>query len=71
MEIFKVLFELITLPAFVLGLIALIGLLIQRKPAGEVLSGTIKTIIGLLIMGIGIGALIGALIPIQGMSKNR
>jgi len=65
MELFKVLLELITLPAFILGLIALVGLLIQKKPASEVIVGTIKTILGLLIMGVGIGALINALIPIQ------
>jgi PTS system ascorbate-specific IIC component len=67
MELFKVLLELITLPAFILGLIALIGLLIQKKPASEVISGTIKTILGLLIMSVGIGALINALVPIQAM----
>ncbi|MGQ9686919.1 MAG: PTS ascorbate transporter subunit IIC [Thiobacillaceae bacterium] len=67
MQVFNFLLQLIRLPAFVLGLIALIGLLIQRKPAGEVLSGTIKTILGLLIMAVGIGALINALIPIQKM----
>jgi PTS system ascorbate-specific IIC component len=67
MEIFAVLLELVKLPAFVLGLIALIGLVIQRKSAPEVLVGTIKTILGLLIMSIGIGALINALIPIQAM----
>jgi len=67
MELFKVLLELITLPAFILGLIALVGLLIQKKPASEVIVGTIKTILGLLIMGVGIGALINALIPIQTM----
>jgi PTS system ascorbate-specific IIC component len=67
MQIFAFLLQLITLPAFVLGLIALIGLLIQRKSAGEVLSGTIKTILGLLIMSVGIGALINALVPIQAM----
>lgn len=67
MEIFKVLLELITLPAFILGLIALVGLLIQKKSTSEVIVGTIKTILGLLIMGVGIGALINALIPIQAM----
>lgn len=67
MEIFAVLLELVKLPAFVLGLIALVGLVIQRKPAPDVLVGTIKTILGLLIMSIGIGALINALIPIQAM----
>lgn len=67
MQIFIFLLELIKLPAFILGLIALVGLLAQRKPAGEVTSGTIKTILGLLIMSVGIGALINALIPIQTM----
>jgi PTS system ascorbate-specific IIC component len=67
MELFKVLLELITLPAFILGLIALVGLLIQKKSTSEVIVGTIKTILGLLIMSIGIGALINALIPIQAM----
>ncbi|MCL5428844.1 MAG: PTS ascorbate transporter subunit IIC [Chloroflexi bacterium] len=65
MELFSALLELIKLPAFVLGLIAFIGLLIQGKKAPDVLVGTIKTILGLLIMSIGIGALITALIPIQ------
>lgn len=67
MQIFTFLLELVKLPAFVLGLIALVGLLVQRKSAGEVASGTIKTILGLLIMSVGIGALITALIPIQAM----
>jgi ascorbate PTS system EIIC component len=67
MEVYKFLLALITTPAFVLGLIALIGLIAQGKNAGEVLSGTIKTILGLLIMSVGIGALITALIPIQKM----
>lgn len=67
MQIFTFFLELVKLPAFVLGLIALVGLIAQRKSAGEVLSGTIKTILGLLIMSVGIGALITALIPIQAM----
>jgi len=65
MEIFNVVLSFITLPAFILGLIALVGLILQKKSAGDVLSGTLKTILGQLIMGIGIGALIGAIIPIQ------
>jgi PTS system ascorbate-specific IIC component len=67
MEVIKVLIELIQLPAIVLGLIALIGLLIQKKSASEVIVGTVKTILGLLIMSVGIGALINALVPIQAM----
>ncbi|MBN1267884.1 MAG: PTS ascorbate transporter subunit IIC [Anaerolineales bacterium] len=67
MQIVLFILELIKLPAFVLGLISLVGLLIQKKAWGEVLSGTIKTILGLLIMSVGIGALINALVPIQTM----
>lgn len=67
MDFIAFIIALIKLPAFVLGLIAMVGLLVQRKPFGDVLSGTIKTILGLLIMSVGIGALITALIPIQSM----
>ncbi len=70
MQVFAFLLQLITLPAFILGLIALAGLLIQRKPASEVITGTIKTVLGLLIMSVGIGALINALIPIQSMFET-
>lgn len=67
MGVLQFLIELIKLPAFVLGFIAMVGLILQRKTFGEVLVGTIKTILGLLIMSVGIGALINALIPIQSM----
>lgn len=67
MQVFNILLELITLPAVILGLIALVGLLIQQKKASEVVVGTIKTMLGLLIMGVGINALIASLVPIQSM----
>jgi len=67
MQVLQFIIELIKIPAVILGLIALIGLLVQKKDAGEVVSGTLKTILGLLIMSVGIGALINALIPIQAM----
>jgi PTS system ascorbate-specific IIC component len=67
MQILLFIIELIKIPAIILGLISLIGLLIQKKSTGEVVVGTVKTILGLLIMSVGIGALINALIPIQNM----
>jgi PTS system ascorbate-specific IIC component len=67
MQFFEFILELILTPAVILGLIAMVGLLIQRKTGSEVLSGTLKTILGLLIMSVGIGALINALLPIQKM----
>jgi ascorbate PTS system EIIC component len=70
MEIIFFIIELLQLPAIVLGLIALVGLLIQRKRRTEVINGTVKTVLGLLIMGIGIGAIITALLPIQDMFET-
>lgn len=56
-----------TTPAIVIGVVALIGLLVQKKAASEVLSGTIKTIVGFLILGIGAGAIVNTLDPITKM----
>jgi ascorbate PTS system EIIC component len=67
MQVLLFIIELVKIPAIILGLISMVGLIIQRKPFGDVLLGTVKTILGLLIMSIGIGALINALVPIQNM----
>src|SRR5512139_1183047 len=67
MQILLFIIELIKIPAIILGLISLVGLLVQRKAAGDVIMGTVKTILGLLILSVGVGALINALIPIQNM----
>jgi len=53
-------------PAIFLGLIALVGLLIQRKEFTEVISGTIKTIVGVVILDIGVGILVGSILPLAG-----
>lgn len=47
-------------PAFLIGFIALIGLLVQKKPVQTVISGTIKTIVGFLIMSQGVNLIVGA-----------
>jgi PTS system ascorbate-specific IIC component len=67
MQIINFIIDLIKLPAIILGLISMVGLIIQQKTFGEVLVGTIKTVLGLLVMSLGIGGLINALIPIQNM----
>jgi Uncharacterized protein conserved in bacteria len=67
MQVLNFIIQLIQIPAIILGLIAMVGLILQNKSFGEVLTGTVKTILGLLILSVGIGALINALIPIQNM----
>ncbi|CAH0281512.1 Ascorbate-specific PTS system EIIC component [Peribacillus sp. Bi96] len=48
-------------PSILVGLFALIGLLLQRKTAADVVSGTLKTVMGFIIIGAGAAVLIGAL----------
>lgn len=43
--------------AVIVGVIALIGLLLQKKKTDEVISGTVKTIVGFMIFNIGSSAM--------------
>lgn len=48
-------------PAILVGVFALLGLLLQKKGTADVISGTLKTIMGFVILGGGAGILIGSL----------
>jgi len=45
------------LPGFMLGIVALIGLLIQKKSFDDVIRGTVKTMAGVLILFVGVDIL--------------
>jgi len=53
--------SLLSNPAIMLGLVAMIGLLAQKKTGTEVFTGASKTAIGFLIFGIGANTMTGAL----------
>lgn len=55
------------LPTFMLGLVALLGLLLQRKTFSEVISGTIKTMAGVIILFSAVDLLVGVISPISTM----
>lgn len=59
--ILNVLQQILSTPSVLVGLIALIGLLAQKKPIEVVIKGTIKTILGFLVIGAGANVLVGAL----------
>ncbi len=48
-------------PEILIGIIVLIGLLAQRKAASEVIRGTLKAILGFILLQQGAGILVGAL----------
>ena len=55
------------LPAFMLGFVALIGMLIQQKSFDDILRGTVKTMAGMLILFIGVDILVGSISPIAAL----
>ncbi|MDX7998108.1 PTS ascorbate transporter subunit IIC [Xenorhabdus sp. Reich] len=48
-------------PAILVGLIALLGLILQKKPVTECITGTVKTVLGFIILGAGAGLIINSL----------
>ncbi|OCA55901.1 PTS ascorbate transporter subunit IIC [Photorhabdus namnaonensis] len=61
MEFFHFLMSVLSEPAILVGLIALIGLIMQRKPVTECIKGTVKTIMGFVILGAGAGLVVSSL----------
>lgn len=52
-------------PSLFIGLIALVGLIMQRKSIGETIKGTFKTIIGVIILFIGVNLISNAVSPLS------
>lgn len=53
--------DVLATPALLIGAMALIGLVVQGKPIEDIIKGTLKTILGFIIIGSGAGILVGAL----------
>lgn len=53
MAVLKVLQEILSTPSILVGIVALVGLILQKKPVEEVIKGTIKTIVGFLVLSAG------------------
>ena len=67
MAVLEFLQEILSNASILVGLLALIGLLVARASLPDVVTGTLKTIIGFLILGGGANILIGALDPLGTM----
>lgn len=72
MELFEFLMnEILSLPEVLVGLIVMIGLILQRAKFAKVFSGTSKSIIGFVILGAGATVIIGSLDSLGGIIFDR
>ncbi len=56
-----IVYEILSEPAILVGLMAAIGLISLKKSFSEVVSGALKSVLGFIILGAGAGILIGSL----------
>ena len=70
LELLKFLVDILKVPSILIGLIAMIGLLAQKKSAPDVIKGTIKTILGFIVLGGGARLIISSLAPMSAMFEK-
>ncbi len=63
MAVLNFLLDLLETPTIVLAVVALLGLLVQRKSAANVISGTVKTALGYLVLSAGSSLLVAEILP--------
>ncbi|GBG96225.1 PTS ascorbate transporter subunit IIC [Lactococcus termiticola] len=59
-----------TTPALLVGIIAMLGLILQKKPATAVIQGGVKTFAGFLVLTGGAGILVNSLTPFSAMFQH-
>lgn len=68
--ILQFVFDILKVPAVLVGVVALVGLIAQKKPMPDTIRGTIKTILGFIVLGGGAGVLLGSLGPLGDMFQH-
>ena len=59
--------QLLSTPTILIGLIVMIGLLIEKKPVTDIIKGTIKTIMGFTLIGAGANVVTSSISPLNDM----
>lgn len=52
-NILEVIQQILSTPSILVGLMAFLGLILQKKPIEDIIKGTIKTVVGFIIIGAG------------------
>ncbi|WP_392559085.1 PTS ascorbate transporter subunit IIC [Orbus mooreae] len=69
-DVMKFIVDILKVPAVLVGLIAMIGLIAQRKSLADTIKGTIKTILGFLVLSGGAGVVVSSITPLGNMFEQ-
>ena len=56
--------EILSVPAFLIGIIVAVGLIALKKSTGQIIGGAMKAILGFLLIGAGAGLVVASLDPL-------
>ena len=70
MAVLNFFLQLLQTPTIILAVVALIGLIAQGKKAPDVLSGTVKTALGYLVLSAGSSLLVTEILPFVGLFQE-
>ncbi|NLU69326.1 PTS ascorbate transporter subunit IIC [Streptomyces sp. HNM0574] len=62
--------EILSEPAYLIGIITAVGLIALRKTTGQIVGGAIKATLGFLLINAGAGLVVGALAPLGEMIQG-
>ncbi|MFI5804677.1 PTS ascorbate transporter subunit IIC [Streptomyces sp. NPDC051561] len=62
--------EVLSQPAYLIGIITAVGLIALRKSAGQIVGGAIKATLGFLLIGAGAGLVVNSLAPLGEMIQG-
>ncbi len=66
----QVIIDIASNPALLVALIAILGLILQKKNVSDVVKGGVKTFVGFIVLTTGAGAVVKALEPFGGMFQE-
>ncbi|PKG24628.1 PTS ascorbate transporter subunit IIC [Niallia nealsonii] len=69
-RLLKLIMDILSQPAVLISIIALIGLLIQKKSASDIIKGTTKTFLGFIVIAAGANVIVGSLDPFGKMFQE-
>jgi ascorbate PTS system EIIC component len=69
-RILELVMDILSTPAVLVSLISLVGLFVLKKPASEVIKGTIKTFLGFIVLSAGANVIVGSLDPFGKMFQE-